>query len=111
MKNLKIIYKETYKVEKTFVEEINLKSSDQWKALIEKARINLMDDNYILDLLPEEPSGNPDDWLFLFKSLTAVDYSKQSHAFLDHKDKDYCAQEWSIENQKGEVLATDYYSE
>jgi hypothetical protein len=106
MTKLKIFYTEIHKVKKTYVEEIDLSSAAQWTALIEKVR-NLIDDDFVLDDLPIEPSENLSDWLFLYQFLYSADYSKEIEDSDSSKNEADCEREWSIQNQKGEVLIAD----
>jgi hypothetical protein len=112
MEKLKIVYTETFKVHKTYVEEIDLKDSKQWNSLIEKARSNPLLDEFFFHFLPAEPSLDIQDWLHLYTALNGADYDKQIHEPLEKIDNNsYCEQEWVIQNQNGEVLASDYYSD
>jgi hypothetical protein len=106
MTKLKIFYTEIHKVKKTYVEEIDLSSAAQWTALIEKVR-NLIDDDFVLDDLPIEPSENLEDWLFLYQFLDSAEYSKEIEDSDSSKNEADCEREWSIQNQKGEVLIAD----
>jgi hypothetical protein len=106
MTKLKIFYTEIHRVKKTYVEEIDLSSAAQWTALIEKVR-NLIDDEFVLDDLPIEPSENLDDWLFLYQFLDSAEYSKEIEDSDSSKNEDNCEREWSIQNQKGDVLLAD----
>ena len=106
MTKLKIFYTEIHRVKKTYVEEIDLSSAAQWTALIEKVR-NLIDDEFVLDDLPIEPSENLDDWLFLYQFLDSAEYSKEIECSDSSKNEADCEREWSIQNQKGEVLLSD----
>ena len=106
MTKLKIFYTEIHRVKKTYVEEIDLSSAAQWTALIEKVR-NLIDDEFVLDDLPIEPSENLDDWLFLYQFLDSAEYSKEIEDPDSSKNEDNCEREWSIQNQKGDVLLAD----
>ena len=108
MTKLKIFYTEIHRVKKTYVEEIDLSSAAQWTALIEKVR-NLIDDEFVLDDLPIEPSENLDDWLFLYQFLDSAEYSKEIEDSDSSKNEDNCEREWSIQNQKGDVLLADQY--
>ena len=106
MTKLKIFYTEIHRVKKTYVEEIDLSSAAQWTALIEKVR-NLIDDEFVLDDLPIEPSENLDDWLFLYQFLDSAEYSKEIEDPDSSKNEDNCEREWSIQNLKGDVLLAD----
>ena len=106
MTKLKIFYTEIHKVKKTYVEEIDLSSAAQWTALIEKVR-NLIDDDFVLDDLPIEPSENLSDWLFLYQFLNADEYSKEIEGSDSSKNEADCERAWSIQNKKGEVLVAD----
>ena len=107
MTKLKIFYSEIHKVKKTYVEEIDLSSATQWTALIEKVR-SLIDDDFLLDDLPIEPSENLSDWLFLYHQfLNADEYSKEIEGSDSSKNESDCERAWSIQNQKGEVLVAD----
>lgn len=107
MTKLKIFYTEIHRVSKTYVEEIDLSSTTQWTALIEKVRGRIGDDDFVLDDFPVEPSENLDDWLFLYQFLSANDYNKEIECSGSSKNEAYCEREWSIQNQKGEVLLSD----
>ena len=106
MTKLKIFYTEIHRIKKTYVEEIDLSSAAQWTALIEKVR-NLIDDEFVLDDLPIEPSENLDDWLFLYQFLDSAEYSKEIEDPDSSKNEDNCEREWSIQNLKGDVLLAD----
>jgi hypothetical protein len=106
MNKLKIFYTETHRVKKTYVEEIDLSSPTQWTALIEKVRSRI-DDDFVLDDLPIEPSKNLDDWLFLYQFLDADEYSKKIEDAVANENPLDCEREWSIQNTKGKVLLSD----
>jgi hypothetical protein len=106
MTKLKIIYTEIHRVRKTYVEEIDLSSSTQWTALIEKVRSRI-DDDFVLDDLPIEPSENLDDWLFLYQFLDADEYSQRIEDAVANENPLDCEREWSIQNPKGKVLLSD----
>ena len=108
MKNLKIVYTETHQVKKIYVEEIDLRSSTQWKSLIDKVRSRIDDDSYIEDL-PTEASDNLEDWLSLFYFLNADEYSQKVEAEDEIETSVICEREWSIQNQVGEILIQDFY--
>ena len=107
MTKLKIFYTETHRVKKTYVAEIDLSSAAKWTALIEKVRSRIGDDDFVLDDFPVEPSENLDDWLFLYQFLSANEYSKEIECSDSSKNEADCEREWSIQNQKGEVLLSD----
>ena len=107
MTKLKIFYTEIHRVKKTYVEEIDLSSATQWTALIEKVRSRIGDDDFVLDDFPVAPSENLDDWLFLYQFLYTADYSKEIEDSDSSKNEADCEREWSIQNQKGEVLIAD----
>ena len=106
MTKLKIFYTEIHRVRKTYVEEIDLSSSTQWTALIEKVRSRI-DDDFVLDDLPIEPSENLDDWLFLYQFLDADEYSQKIEDAVANENALDCEREWSIQNTKGKVLLSD----
>lgn len=106
MTKLKIFYTETHRVKKTYVEEIDLSSAAQWTALIEKVRTRI-DDDFVLDDLPSEPSENLDDWLFLYQFLYSDEYSQTIDGVGMTENQFDCEREWSIQNQNGEVLLSD----
>ncbi len=106
MTKLKIIYTEIHRVKKTYVQEIDLSSATQWTALIEKVRSRI-DDNFVLDDLPVEPSENLEDWLFLYQFLNADEYSQKTEAAVEIENPMDCEREWSIQNHKGKVLLSD----
>lgn len=106
MTKLKILYTEIHRIKKTYVEEIDLSSSTQWTALIEKVR-NRIGDDFVLDDLPIEPSENIEDWLFLYQFLDGGEYSQKNESLDSSKNDADCEREWSIQNQKGEVLLSD----
>ena len=106
MTKLKIIYTEIHRVRKTYVEEIDLSSSTQWTAWIEKVRSRI-DDDFVLDDLPIEPSENLDDWLFLYQFLDADEYSQRIEDAVANENPLDCEREWSIQNPKGKVLLSD----
>lgn len=106
MTKLKIFYTETHRVKKTYVEEIDLSSAAQWTALIEKVRTRI-DDDFVLDDLPSEPSENLDDWLFLYQFFDGDEYSQKIERIDSSKNDADCERKWSIQNQKGEVLLSD----
>ena len=107
MTKLKIFYTEIHRVKKTYVEEIDLSSSKQWTELIEKVRSRIGEDDFVLDDFPIEPSENLDDWLFLYQFLDSAEYSKEIEDPDSSKNEDNCEREWSIQNQKGDVLLAD----
>lgn len=107
MTKLKIFYTEIHRVKKTYVEEIDLSSATQWTALIEKVRSRIGDDDFALDDFPVEPSENLDDWLFLYQFLDADEYSQKIETAVEIENPMDCEREWSIQDQKGEVLLTD----
>lgn len=106
MTKLKILYTEIHRIKKTYVEEIDLSSSTQWTALIEKVRSRI-DDDFVLDDLPIEPSENLDDWLFLYQFLDADEYSQRIEDAVANENPLDCEREWSIQNPKGKVLLSD----
>jgi len=106
MTKLKIIYTEIHRVKKTYVEEIDLNSATQWTALIEKVRSRI-DDDFVLDDLPVEPSENLEDWLLLYQFLNADEYSQKTEAAVEIENPMDCEREWSIQNHKGKVLLSD----
>ena len=106
MTKLKIFYNEIHRVKKTYVEEIDLSSPTQWTALIEKVRSRI-DDDFVLDDLPIEPSENLDDWLFLYQFLDADEYSQRIEDAVANENPLDCEREWSIQNPKGKVLLSD----
>lgn len=106
MTKLKIFYTEIHRVRKTYVEEIDLSSSIQWTALIEKVRSRIEDD-FVLDDLPIEPSENLDDWLFLYQFLDADEYSQKIEDAVANGNPLDCERAWSIRNPKGKVLLSD----
>lgn len=61
MSNLKIVYTEFHKIVESYTSEIDLSSSAQWTALIEKVRSRIDDDDSVLDDFPTEPSDNLED--------------------------------------------------
>ena len=107
MTNLKIIYTEIHRVKKTYVDEIDISSATQWTALIEKVRSRIGDDDFVLDDFPVEPSENLDDWLFLYQFLYSGEYSQTIDGVGTIENPFDCEREWSIQNQKGEVLLSD----
>jgi hypothetical protein len=106
MTKLKIIYTEIHRFKKTYVQEIELSSATHWTALIEKVRSRI-DDDFVLDDLPVEPSENLEDWLFLYQFLNADEYSQKTEAAVEIENPMDCEREWSIQNHKGKVLLSD----
>ena len=106
MTKLKIFYTEIHRVRKTYVEEIDLSSCTQWTALIEKVRSRI-DDDFVLDDLPNEPSENLEDWLFLYQFLDGDEYPQKIEDSDASGNPLDCEREWSIQNSKGEVLLSD----
>ena len=74
--------------------------------MIEKVR-NLIDDDFVLNDLPIELSENLEDWLILYQFLDSAEYSKEIEDSDSSKNEADCEREWSIQNQKGEVLIAD----
>jgi hypothetical protein len=106
MTKLKIIYTEIHRVKKTYVDEIDLSSTAQWTALIKKVRSRIDDDSIIEDL-PDDPSDNLEYWLFLYQLLSAHEYSNEIEDSDNSKNDSHFEREWSIQNQKGDVLIAD----
>ena len=109
MTNLKIIYTEIHRYKKTFINEIDVNSQEQWTALLEKVRARI-DDDSILDDLPVEPSDDLEDWLFLYYFLNADEYPQKIDVAAEIKNPFGCEREWEIQNQAGEILIEDRWS-
>jgi hypothetical protein len=107
MKKLKILYSEINKVKQTYSDEIDLNDSVKWKSLIDKVR-SRFDCDFILNLLPAEPSDRLGDWLFLYHFINADEYT-QKVSVQDENQKYSCfEQEWSIQDSDGSILIEDW---
>ncbi|NBS75158.1 MAG: hypothetical protein EBS66_16965 [Betaproteobacteria bacterium] len=107
MSNLKIVYTEFHKIVESYTSEIDLSSSAQWTALIEKVRSRIDDDDSVLDDFPTEPSDNLEDWLFLYFFLNPEEYSQKIDLTGKINIPLRCERVWSIQNQAGEILIED----
>ena len=109
MTKLKIIYSEIHSVTKIYADEIDLTDTAQWKSLIEKVRSRI-DDDSILDDLPVEPSDNLEDWLILYYFLNADEYPQKVDVAAEIENPFGCERQWEIQNQAGEILIEDRWS-
>jgi len=104
MSNLKIVYTKFHEIVESYTSEINLSSSAQWLALIEKVRSRIDDEDSVLDDMPIEPSDNLEDWLFLYFFLNPDEYSQKIDVAGKINKPSFSEQVWSIQNQAGEIL-------
>lgn len=109
MTNLKIIYTEIHRYKKTFINEIDVNSQEQWTALLEKVRARI-DDHEDIDVLPVEPSKNLEDWLYLYFYLNPEDYSQKIDVSGEIENPLDSERVWSIQNQDGEIYIEDRWS-
>ena len=109
MTNLKIIYTEIHRYKKTFINEIDVNSQEQWTALLEKVRARI-DDHADIEDLPVEPSKKLEDWLDLYFYLNPEDYSQKIDVSAEIENPFGCEREWEIQNQAGEILIEDRWS-
>jgi hypothetical protein len=107
MSNLKIVYTKFHEIVESYTSEINLSSTAQWLALIEKVRSRIDDDDSVLDDFPTEPSDNLEDWLFLYFFLNPDEYSQKIDVAGKVNTPSFCERVWSIQNQAGEILIED----
>ena len=109
MTNLKIIYTDIHRYKKTFINEIDVNSQEQWTALLEKVRARI-DDHADIEDLPVEPSKKLEDWLDLYFYLNPEDYSQKIDVSAEIENPFVCEREWAIQNQAGEILIEDRWS-
>jgi hypothetical protein len=107
MKKLKILYSEIHKVKQTYADEIDLNDSVKWKSLIDKVR-NRSDCDFILNLLPTEPSDKLENWLFLYHFINADEYTQKVSVQDESRNYSFFEQEWSIQDSDGLILIEDW---
>jgi hypothetical protein len=105
MAKFTVSYTQYHRVDRTYIEEIDTTSVEQWNNLIERASATIHDVD--ISEFPKEPPKDVNVWLRVFKLISLSDFAHGPHDYwASQRSRDFDYQ-WLVTDEYNRAVAEE----